>query len=220
MEGELLHMCLFETYCWVENVCPVISYISVEDVGSKRVHCFPFSPPIRKPFTNASWWHTPKQYQTQEQHEAAQESELRLYNSDTQAHMPQMTRFPQQINKNNFPISGAVKMGPVGQFIFTLAHLWCLSINSETFGADCHFSLHFLSPLVPGNLLQVNQGRSRPCLNKTLLSSFHTNNFKDRMSCIFYIYIYTTFFFLFFLPPTSSPKMPPWSYKSLLSTWN
>ena len=116
-----------------------------------------------------------------------------------------MTRFPQQINKNNFPISGAVKMGPVGQFIL----LWhisgtCQSI-CETFGADCHFSLHFLLPLVPDNLLQVNQGRRQPCLNKTLLSSFHTNNFKDRMSCI--SYIHTTF-----SSPTGSPKMPPLSH--------
>lgn len=83
-------------------------------------------------------------------------------------------------------------MGPVGQFIL-LSHISgaCQS-TWETFGADCHFSLHFLLPLVPGNFLQVNQGQSRPCLNKTRLSSFHTNNFKDGMSCIFYIYIYTT----------------------------
>lgn len=123
-----------------------------------------------------------------------------------------MTRFPQQINKNNFPVSGAVKMGPVGQFIL-LQHISgaCQSI-CETFGADCHFSLHFLLPLVPGNLLQVNQGRSRPCLNKTVLSSLHTNNFKDRVSCIFCICIYSAC-------PTStgSPKMPSLNYQSQLS---
>lgn len=102
-------------------------------------------------------------------------------------------------------------MGPVGQFIL-LSHISgaCQSMW-ETFGADCHFSLHFLLPLVPGNFLQVNQGQSRPCLNKTRLSSFHTNNFKDGMSCIFT--------FTFILPPAPppppfSPKMPPLSDKS------
>ena len=44
-------MSLFETYCQEENVCQAISYIAVEDASLKLVHCFPFSPPIQKPFT-------------------------------------------------------------------------------------------------------------------------------------------------------------------------
>ena len=44
-------MSLFESYCQEENVCQAISYIAVEDASLKLVHCFPFSPPIQKPFT-------------------------------------------------------------------------------------------------------------------------------------------------------------------------
>lgn len=51
MEGKVLHMSLFETYCQEENVCQAISCIAAEDASLKLVHCFLFSPPIQKPFT-------------------------------------------------------------------------------------------------------------------------------------------------------------------------
>lgn len=135
---------------------------------------------------NASWWFRPKITKSENSTKLCRNLNPFVYTIRDTHGMFHKWQGLQQINKNNFLSQELSRWALLANLSYSSTSLVLSIINVKTFGADCHFST--LSPLLYQAIYYVNQGRSRTSSNKTMLSSFHTNNFKDRMS---HLYIYT-----------------------------